>query len=74
MARLRRFAYNLLLLTSCLLAAPGCGGKPTGPPPGATEENAPPAVDLGAPADPGAPATPAPGTGTPVEGHGGTQP
>jgi len=65
MVHLRWFAYNSLILASCLLAAPGCGSKPTEPPPGATEENAPPAVDLGAPSDPGAPNTPAPDTGTP---------
>lgn len=74
MVRLQRFAYNSLLIASCLLPALGCGSKPTEPPPGATEENAPPAVDLGAPADPGAHNTPAPDNGTPEAGHGETQP
>lgn len=66
MAALTRISYNGLLLTCLSLSALGCASEAPEPPAGATEESAPPAVELGAPTDPQGAPTPSPeGTGTP---------
>ena len=43
----RSLLYNAAALLAILVSAPGCGGEPKAPPPGAPDDAAPPAVDLG---------------------------